>query len=199
MSNSRTVATTADIDEHTLLLVNGYVRGIMDSEQLEIPQELATLFALFYWHGEWFISHGKSYRIEPDRATIIKLTMSRESAFGGVVIDSMSRLIHCWEFEIIDRDSTMSFGITTDDDRSTAYLHTFGAMDGLWGSWIDNYGHVHQGTVVKMRLDLNVGKLVLFRNGICVRPTYRIKCAPDIRYRMTVTFLTASCCARLVG
>ena len=132
-------------------------------------------------------------------SSICKNGYSTGSAFGNLIIDSMSDKICCWRFRIMRAEANMAFGITDlwdnvdEDCFSKKDSNNYCAVHCQWarsrGEWKKYPFESRKGSIVEMMLNLKRRELSFYVNGQKSGVAFHdIKIGKDIYYKMAICF-----------
>ena len=205
------------VDIRTELLVNGYVRVIIDTlggHTLfeNVPNYIHSLCMLFYFVYEYFDIIGKGVSVSDDRSRITRNSDVDPSnrylntSFGKTKILSMESKIYRWEIKIHKGSRFVTIGISSNYDHrdkhfvktisSVSDKHIYYAYNGYGGIKADvDEGIVvyskaagHVRDIIELELDLIEKKITFYKNGISQGVAFTdIKVGDDIVYRLSVS------------
>ena len=198
------VLVTNDVDKRSLYLICGFINISAELHYLKIPMDVLKICAAFYLQNEYFSCFAHSYQLKSYSIcrTITKTTRAEDCAFGNVPVDSTFQSIHRWTFEILDKRTGMSFGITDYDDMMV-HRDCFGYHGNhnycvlalksgrkMRRGQIGNYDiQMDDGDKVMMELNLKSKELLFYVNGKSMGAAFNdIACGVNIKYKMAVVF-----------
>ena len=189
-------------DEKSLRLVFGYVRHIENYTGQCLPDPIILLCVSFYFVlNEFFATRGASteqYLIDESRKVVeVREGYGKECLYGNVAIASESGGIHCWTFKILHKETSMSFGITSDtknerkfyqNEESSNYSLLYMGYKNSKGKSEDyDMDSFHDGDCLKMKLDLHTKELIYYHNDKCLGAAYTdIDTHSELEYRLAI-------------